>query len=81
MALSISVSFNRSLDTAGPALVVTTAVLALGVTILIGASTLYFQQSAKLLVPIVVLALVLDLIYLPTILQRFDRRKLLRQAD
>jgi len=79
--LSITTSFNHSLDTAGPALIVTTAVLALGVTILIGASTLYFQQSAKLLVPIVVLALVLDLVYLPTILQRFDRQKLLRQAD
>ena len=79
--LSITKSFNQSLDTAGPALVVTTAVLALGVTILIGASTLYFQQSAKLLVPIVVLALVLDLVYLPTILQRFDRQKLLRQTD
>ena len=47
-------------------------VLALGTTILIFASTLYFQQSAKLLVPIVVLALVLDLLYLPTILKRFD---------
>jgi len=78
---SIPTSFNHSLHTAGPALIVTTAVLALGVTILIGASTLYFQQSAKLLVPIVVLALVLDLVYLPTILQRFDRQKLLRSAD
>ncbi len=78
--LTIEAAFNRSLDTAGPALVVTTAVLALGVTILIGASTLYFQQSAKLLVPIVVLALVLDLVYLPTILQRFDRRKLFGQV-
>ncbi|MBT8147598.1 MAG: MMPL family transporter [Gammaproteobacteria bacterium] len=78
--LSITTSFNHSLDTAGPALIATTAVLALGVTILIGASTLYFQQSAKLLVPIVVLALVLDLIYLPTILQRFDRQKLLQRS-
>ena len=69
----VSDAFNRALDTAGPALVVTTAVLALGTTILIGANTLYFQQSAKLLVPIVVLALVLDLIYLPTVLKRFDR--------
>lgn len=58
---------------AGPALTITTMVLAVGTTILIFASTLYFQQSAKLLVPIVVLALVLDLIYLPTILRRFDR--------
>jgi predicted RND superfamily exporter protein len=70
----INDAFNQSLDTAGPALIVTTAVLALGTTILIGASTLYFHQAAKLLVPIVVLALVLDLIYLPTILRRFDKK-------
>ncbi len=74
--LPIDQAFNRSLETAGPALIVTTAVLALGTTILIGASTLYFQQSAKLLVPIVVLALLLDLLYLPTILKRFDSARL-----
>ena len=61
-----------SISTAGPALTITTMVLALGTTVLIFANTLYFQQSAKLLVPIVVLALVLDLLYLPTILKRFD---------
>ena len=48
--------------------------LALGTTILIFANTIYFQQSAKLLVPIVILALVLDLVYLPTILKRFDNK-------
>lgn len=64
----------HSIRIAGPALTVTTMVLALGTTILIFANTLYFQQSAKLLVPIVVLALVLDLIYLPTILRRFDKK-------
>ncbi|MEX2131220.1 MAG: MMPL family transporter [Pseudohongiellaceae bacterium] len=71
--LSIEDAVNRSLDVAGPALVVTTLVLALGTTLLIAASTLYFQQAAKLLVPIVLLALVLDLLFLPTILKRFDR--------
>lgn len=67
-------SINHAIKTAGPALTITTLVLALGTTILIGANTLYFQQAAKLLVPIVVLALVLDLVYLPTILKRFDNR-------
>ena len=62
----------NSITTAGPALTITTMVLALGTTVLIFANTLYFQQSAKLLVPIVVLALVLDLLYLPSILKRFD---------
>ena len=76
--MSIEEAFDNSLDTAGPALVVTTAVLALGTTILIGANTLYFQQAAKLLVPIVVIALILDLLYLPTILKRFDRNRSLK---
>ena len=66
-------AISHSIRIAGPALSITTMVLALGTTILIFANTLYFQQSAKLLVPIVVVALVLDLVYLPTILKRFDR--------
>ncbi len=68
-----SSAIRKSITVAGPALTITTVVLALGTTILIGANTLYFQQSAKLLVPIVLLALILDLFYLPTILKRFDR--------
>ncbi len=64
----------HAMQIAGPALTITTMVLALGTTILIFANTLYFQQSAKLLVPIVVLALVLDFIYLPGILRRFDKK-------
>lgn len=66
-------AIEGALRIAGPALTITTLVLALGTLILIGASTLYFQQAAKLLVPIVVLALVLDFFYLPTILKRSDR--------
>ncbi len=67
-------SIDYAIKTAGPALSITTIVLALGTTILIGANTIYFQQAAKLLVPIVVLALLLDLFYLPTILRRFDNK-------
>lgn len=75
-------AIRHSITVAGPALTITTVVLALGTTILIGANTLYFQQSAKLLVPIVLLALILDLLYLPTILKRFDRQPdLTRAAD
>ena len=72
--VSQSEAVAHSILMAGPALTVTTMVLALGTTILIFANTIYFQQSAKLLVPIVILALVLDLIYLPTILKRFDNK-------
>ncbi len=64
-------AMNEAILTAGPALSITTLVLAIGATILIWANTLYFQQAAQLLVPIVVLALVLDLFYLPAILRRF----------
>ncbi len=67
-------SIDYAIRTAGPALSITTIVLALGTTVLTGANTIYFQQAAKLLVPIVVLALALDLFYLPTILRRFDNR-------
>ncbi len=67
-------SIARSIRIAGPALSITTLVLAFGTTILIGANTVYFQQAAKLLVPIVVLALALDLVFLPTVLKRFDNR-------
>lgn len=68
-------AISDALFKAGPALLITTTVLALGTVVLIGASTLYFQQAARLLVPIVVLALVLDLVWLPTLLQRLDRQK------
>lgn len=69
-----SSAINHAIKTAGPALAITTLVLALGTTFLIAADTLYFQQAAKLLVPIVVIALVLDLLYLPTILRRFNQK-------
>jgi predicted RND superfamily exporter protein len=74
-------SIDHAILTAGPALTITTLVLALGTTILIGANTIYFQQAAKLLVPIVVLALILDLLYLPTILKRFDNKVMKLPAE
>lgn len=62
-----------TLERAGPALIITTSVLALGTCVLMAASTLYFQQAATLLVPIVVVALVLDLLFFPALLMRLDR--------
>lgn len=66
-------AIQAAINKAGPALTVTTAVLALGTFILLFASTLYFQQAAKLLVPIVVLALILDLTFLPALLARLEK--------
>lgn len=71
--LDAEAAIARALHRAGPALVITTAVLALGTCVLIAASTLYFQQAATLLVPIVVIALVLDLTFFPALLMRLDR--------
>ena len=69
----ISDAVAHAIRTAGPALTITTLVLTLGTTFLMAASTFYFQQAARLLVPIVVLALLLDVFYLPAILRRFDK--------
>jgi len=55
-------------------------VLALGTFILLFASTLYFQQAARLLVPIVVIALILDLTFLPALLARLEPLRLRLQA-
>ena len=71
--LKADAAIARALHRAGPALVITTVVLALGTCVLIAASTLYFQQAATLLVPIVVVALVLDLTFFPALLMRIDR--------
>ena len=64
---------DTTLERAGPALIITTSVMALGTCVLMAASTLYFQQAATLLVPIVVTALVLDLLFFPALLMRLDR--------
>jgi len=69
----IQAAVAHAIRTAGPALTITTLVLTLGTTFLMAASTFYFQQAARLLVPIVVLALLLDVFYLPAILRRFDK--------
>jgi len=64
-----------ALQKAGPALIITTTVMALGTCVLIGASTLFFQQAATLLVPIVLIALLLDLTFFPALLLRADRQR------
>lgn len=66
---------DLALEKAGPALIITTIVMALGTCVLIGASTLFFQQAATLLVPIVLIALLLDLTFFPALLLRADRRR------
>lgn len=62
-----------SLDKAGSAITITTLSLAVGTSILVLSNTLHFQNVALLLTPIIVVALLLDLLFLPPLLVRFDK--------
>ncbi len=61
-----------SLDKAGPAITITTLSLAVSTMILIFSNTFYYQNVALMLTPIIVVALLLDLLFLPPLLIRFD---------
>ena len=61
-----------SLDKAGSAITITTLSLALGTFILVFSNTFHFQNVALLLTPIIVVAWLLDLLFLPPLLVRFD---------
>lgn len=64
---------NYSLDKAGSAITITTASLALGTLVLVFSNTFYYQNVALLLTPIIIVALLLDLLFLPQLLIRYDR--------
>ena len=61
-----------SLDKAGSAITITTLSLAVGTFILVLSNTFYYQNVALLLTPIIIVALLLDLLFLPPLLVRFD---------
>ncbi len=61
-----------SLGKAGPAITITTISLALSTFILIFSNTFYYENVALMLTPIIVMALLLDLLFLPPLLVRFD---------
>jgi len=63
---------SYSLDKAGSAITITTLSLAVGTFILVFSNTFYFQNVALLLTPIIVAALLLDLLFLPPLLTRVD---------
>ena len=62
-----------SLDKAGSAITITTAALAMGTFILVFYNTYYYQNVALMLTPIIVVALLLDLLFLPPLLVKLDR--------
>jgi len=61
-----------SLDKAGSAITITTLSLATGTLILVFSNTFYYQNVALLLTPIIMVALLLDLLFLPPLLVKFD---------
>jgi predicted RND superfamily exporter protein len=69
---SPEVAVQYALDKAGPAITITTLSLAVGTLILIFSSTFYYQNVALMLTPIIVVALLLDLLFLTPLLVRFD---------
>lgn len=62
-----------SLDKAGSAITITTAALAMGTFILVFSNTYYYQNVALMLTPIIVVALLLDLLFLPPLLVKLDK--------
>jgi predicted RND superfamily exporter protein len=66
-------AMRYAMDKAGSAITITTASLALGTLMLVFSNTEIFQNVALLITPIIVVALFLDLLFLPPLLMRFDR--------
>ncbi|HCY03860.1 MAG TPA: hypothetical protein DHU16_00290 [Gammaproteobacteria bacterium] len=69
---SVQEAIRYSMDKAGSAITITTASLALGTFMLVFSNTEIFQNVALLITPIIVVALFLDLLFLPPLLMRFD---------
>lgn len=65
-------SVQYSLQKAGPAITITTMSLALSTFILVFSNTFYYENVALMLTPIIVVALLLDILFLPPLLVRFD---------
>ncbi len=72
---------DYSLDKAGSAITITTLSLAVGTFVLVLSNTFHFQNVALLLTPIIVVAWLLDLLFLPPLLIRFDRWIMGRRHD
>ena len=71
---------SYSLDKAGSAITITTLALAVGTFILVFSNTFHFQNVALLLTPIILVAWLLDLLFLPPLLIRFDQWNQRRRA-
>ena len=65
-------AIEYSLDKAGSAITITTLSLAVGTFVLVLSNTFHFQNVALLLTPIILVAWLLDLLFLPPLLIKFD---------
>ncbi len=65
-------SIENSISLAGSAITITTLWMSLGVALMGFSSTEIFQNLTSIITPIIVVALFLDLLFLPTLLTRFD---------
>jgi predicted RND superfamily exporter protein len=63
---------DYSLNKAGSAITITTVSLAVGTFVLVFSNTFHFQNVALLLTPIIIMAWLLDLLFLPPLLIKFD---------
>jgi predicted RND superfamily exporter protein len=64
---------GESLEKAGSAITITTITLAVGMLALVFSNTAYYQSVATLLAPIIIVALLLDILFLPPLLIKLDR--------
>ena len=65
-------SIENSITLAGSAITITTLWMSLGVALMGFSSTEIFKNLTSIITPIIVVALFLDLLFLPTLLTRFD---------
>jgi predicted RND superfamily exporter protein len=69
---SPSEAIEYSISLAGSAITITTLWMSVGVALMGFSSTIIFQNLTSIITPIIVVALFLDLLFLPSLLTRFD---------
>ena len=65
-------SIEESISLAGSAITITTLWMSVGIALMGFSSTTIFQTLTSIITPIIVVALFLDLLFLPSLLTRFD---------
>ena len=66
-------AIDYSISLAGSAITITTLWMSVGIALMGFSSTTIFQNLTSIITPIIIVALFLDLLFLPSLLTRFDR--------